>query len=175
MRLASPSPGAACTSAGHILRRVELVVRALTWADLPTVEAWFDDPATARWLGGRDWPRALVRRAEASADRLAFAAVIDTELVALADIDKHPGRRAAVAVVVDPARRGHGLAATFLRALQDHPDLGDVDEYFGGVEQGNDSSLRLMDKIAPQSRRSMPDPDGFTYITWRRQRPTGQN
>jgi RimJ/RimL family protein N-acetyltransferase len=142
----------------------------LTWADLPIVEPWSDDPATARWLGGRDWPGALIRRSEESNERLALAAVLDDELVAMADIDKHPAERAAVAVVVDPARRGHGLAAAFLRALPAHPDLDGVEEYYAGVEHGNDSSFRLLDKVGPKAWRAQSDLDRFTYVTWRGQR-----
>ncbi|MGC4193254.1 MAG: hypothetical protein QM589_19070 [Thermomicrobiales bacterium] len=28
---------------------------------LPIVSPWFDDPETRRWLGGREWPEAILR------------------------------------------------------------------------------------------------------------------
>lgn len=41
--------------------RPSLSVRAFLPADLPAVRPWFNDPNVQRWLGGPDWPEAILR------------------------------------------------------------------------------------------------------------------
>jgi hypothetical protein len=46
--------------------------------------------------------------------------------------------------VVAPRPGGQDLAAAFLLALQDHPALGEVEEFFAGVEPGNQASFQAV-------------------------------
>ena len=41
-----------------------VVLRRLTTQDLPAIVGWFHDPDTSRFLGGPDWPAAMLANAE---------------------------------------------------------------------------------------------------------------
>ena len=41
-----------------------VVLRRLTAQDLPAIAGWFQDPDTSRFLGGPDWPAAMLANAE---------------------------------------------------------------------------------------------------------------
>lgn len=70
-------------------RRVErLSYRHLGRDDLPAIERSFDDSATRRWLGGRDWPRRLVELAT-QPDRFALVWLRGDEPVALLDLERY--------------------------------------------------------------------------------------
>jgi hypothetical protein len=39
-------------------------LRPLTRTDLAAITPWFEDPATSRYLGGADWPAAMLDHGE---------------------------------------------------------------------------------------------------------------
>ena len=41
-----------------------VVLRRLTTQDLPAIVGWFEDTDTSRFLGGPDWPAAMLANAE---------------------------------------------------------------------------------------------------------------
>jgi RimJ/RimL family protein N-acetyltransferase len=41
-----------------------VVLRRLTTRDLPAIVGWFQDPDTSRFLGGPDWPAAMLANAD---------------------------------------------------------------------------------------------------------------
>ncbi len=135
-------------------------LRLLTPGDLQTVTAWFEDAETRRWLGGPDWPAKSLRlRSDA---RLSFVATLNAELVALADVETYPGRRASFATITAPALRQRGIGAAMIEALLRLPEYADLEELFAGVEQGNIASQRLLLSTG-FSRMTDVDPDGFIY------------
>lgn len=68
---------------------MSLVIRQLEEADLPEVASWFADQETRRWLGDEAWPRRLLQLAAPSAGRFAFAALLDSALAGVADVDRY--------------------------------------------------------------------------------------
>jgi RimJ/RimL family protein N-acetyltransferase len=146
---------------------MEILLRRLVAADLAEIEQWFAEGETGRWLGDRQWPRQLLRRAEGSPDRLALAAVWDGAVVGVLDVDPHDDQRAGVAYVVAPAQRRRGVATAMLTALISYPGLKEVVEYFAGVEQGNTASAALLTKAGFEQVRDTPDEAGFSYFAIR--------
>jgi RimJ/RimL family protein N-acetyltransferase len=134
-----------------------VVLRRLTTRDLPAIVGWFQGPDTSRFLGGPDWPAAMLANADRAVGTdfhgaLQTAAdhfVALTEGVPIGYVDCGTFDRCAVyggegsdgpiileaiqaitgaiAFTIDPARRGEGLATQMLRALIEHPDLSRVE------------------------------------------------
>jgi RimJ/RimL family protein N-acetyltransferase len=124
--------------------RVETCVqRPLRAEDLRDVEAWFDDPETQRWLGGREWPRRLLDLA-AAPDRFALLFTQHGDPVALLDLERNDDDTAAIACVVAPTHRRQGIAHTILHSLFALPEAKDLVEVVGEVEDGNVASQQLL-------------------------------
>jgi RimJ/RimL family protein N-acetyltransferase len=113
-----------------------LTARSFRAADLLTVEPWFEDDETQRWLGGRVWPRRLLKLAR-QPNRAALLYAYADRPVGLLDVERCPEGRAAVAVVVSPEHRGQGVATSMLRSVFDLPEANGVTEVVGEVEFGN--------------------------------------
>lgn len=118
------------------------VSRPLLADDLPTIDGWFDDPETVRWLGGRDWPRTLLRLAD-EPGRSALLFVHLDEPVALLDVDRD-GASAAIAVVVAPTRRGEGVARSILQSIFSLAATREVVRVVAEIEEGNTASEGLL-------------------------------
>jgi RimJ/RimL family protein N-acetyltransferase len=138
---------------------------------LGAVAAWFDDPETARWLGGRDWPENLLRliadppqeyRGSTVRERAGWVATLDGEPVALIDTEIYVDGTAAVALVVAPAQRRRGVAAAALAAIGRllARDSG-IDALVGGVEQHNEASHRCVKAAGFVAVTDRPDDEGF--------------
>ena len=96
---------------------------------------WFDDPATRRYLGGRDWldraldlagrtaPGTRFRGRTIAARHLWLACDAHGAPCALVDVEPYSDATAGFALVVDPARRGRGIAREALARVADAPEL----------------------------------------------------
>jgi RimJ/RimL family protein N-acetyltransferase len=120
-----------------------LTAQSFCAADLVSVEPWFDDRETQRWLGGREWPRRLLELARQS-NRVALLYTHAQRQVGLLDLERFPDRKAAVAVVVSPEHRGRGVATSMLRSIFDLPEAEGVSEAVGEVEFGNTAGERCI-------------------------------
>ncbi len=122
-----------------------VVLRRLTTRDLPAIVGWFQDPDTSRFLGGPDWPAAMLANAEravgtdfrgarqTAADH--FLAIADGVPVGYVDcgtfdrcavyggdgqdgpiiLETIEAITGAIAFTIDPARRREGLATQMIR------------------------------------------------------------
>jgi RimJ/RimL family protein N-acetyltransferase len=135
-----------------------LELRPLTPADLGTVEPWFDDADTRRWLGDRAWPRAALGLADPPG-RIALVALEDDVPIALVDVELTEEGRAALALVVAPGARRNGVATRVLAALTRAPALAAARELYGTVEPGNVASEHLLRRAG--FVRDGTDHDGF--------------
>jgi RimJ/RimL family protein N-acetyltransferase len=122
---------------------VRLTVRSFCAADLVSVEPWFDDRETQRWLGGREWPRRLLVLARQS-NRVALLYTHARRPIGLLDLERFPDGRAAVAVVVSPEHRGRGVATAMLGSIFDLAEAKGVGEAVGEVEFGNTAGERCI-------------------------------
>jgi RimJ/RimL family protein N-acetyltransferase len=113
-----------------------LAHRYLSRDDLPALEQWFDDTATTRWLGGRDWPHRLIELATLPG-RFVFVWLRGDEPVALLDLERYDDATAAIAIVVSPEERRRAIATRILGSIFELTELEGVDRVFGEVEQGN--------------------------------------
>lgn len=120
----------------------DLLARPLRAEDLPYVEVWFDDSATQRWLGGRDWLRNLLHLAD-KPDRFALVFMQLDEPVALLDLERNADS-AAIAIVVAPSHRKERVASTILQSIFALPAAEHLVEVVGEVEQGNIASERML-------------------------------
>jgi ribosomal protein S18 acetylase RimI-like enzyme len=146
---------------------------------LASVEPWFDDPETDRWLGGREWPENLLRlladpprehRGSVVRERVALVARADGESLALVDAEIYTDDSAAVSLIVAPNRRRRGLGAATLRALGAHLAGCGVRALVGGVEQHNTASLRCVERAGFVAVSGKPDEEGFIDYVLRLER-----
>ena len=170
-----------------------VVLRRLTTQDLPAIVGWFEDTDTSRFLGGPDWPAAMLANAERAvgtdfrgarqiaADHfLALADGIPVGYVDCGTFDRcavYGGEGAdgpivlatidaitcAIAFTIDPARRREGLATRMVRALIDHPDLSTVELFEAGVEPENIASRRCLQAAGFELSSPRPDFEGMLY------------
>lgn len=176
-------------------------LRPLTRADLPVIPPWFEDPDTRRFLGGPDWPAAMLEhsiRAVATMFRGARQTGAHHYLALMADapvgyIDcgtfdrctvyggEGPGgpitpetidaSTGSIAFAVDPAHRRQGLATAMIRALIEQPALTAVQLFEAGVEPDNHDSRRALDAAGFRPRSRRPDVEGMLYWRARRTAP----
>ncbi len=135
---------------------------------LSTIDTWFEDEETRRWLGGPGWGHETLRLSESEPGRRAYVAVIGERVVALLDVETEPsGRAASFAMVVDPRCRRQGIAGSTIRAMLTLSGLAGVDRFWCGIENGNDASERLVRRcgFVPSPTRSEA---GFRDLEFRR-------
>jgi RimJ/RimL family protein N-acetyltransferase len=145
-------------------------LRAFTDDDLPVVERWFDHPGTEAFLGGRDWPRLVLRLQGHVGDaaggppwtvsRTSWVGVVDGEIVGLVDLEVYDDGDASLALVVDPERRGEGHGRAILSALEHLQETRAVTRLYGFVTPRNTASIRCLLAVGYQRTRR-PDLDGF--------------
>jgi RimJ/RimL family protein N-acetyltransferase len=148
-----------------------LELRPFTPDLLGGVAPWFDDGETVRWLGGRDWPKNLLRltadpprehRGSSVRVRAGWIATLDGEPVALIDTEVYVDGTAAVALVVAPAQRRRGVGAAALAAIGDLLARSHgVQSLIGGVEQHNEASHRCVKAAGFVAVAEDPDEEGF--------------
>jgi RimJ/RimL family protein N-acetyltransferase len=170
-----------------------VVLRRLTTRDLPALAGWFQDADTSRFLGGPDWPAAMLANAEravgtdfrgprqTAADH--FLALTDGVPVGYVDcgtfdrcavyggegqdgpiiLETIEAITGAIAFTIDPARRREGLATRMIRALIDHPDLSTVELFEAGVEPENHASRRTLEAAGFHLRSPEPDCEEMLY------------
>jgi RimJ/RimL family protein N-acetyltransferase len=172
--------------------RVQL--RPLTRSDLPTVEPWFEDSDTSRYLGGRDWPGRMLdleeqmvgtefRGATQIGGRRFLASqagrpvgyidcgVFDrwTEYAG-EDVngpivsDSIEVTTGSIAFVIDPAFRRQGLGRSMIRALVARPELSEVRLFEAGVDPENVASIRCLVAADFQPHRNEPDFEEMLYF-----------
>ena len=174
-----------------------VVLRRLTTQDLPAIVGWFQDPDTSRFLGGPDWPAAMLAHAEravgtdfrgarqTAADHfLALADEVPVGYVDCGTFDRcavyggegHDGPiiletidaiTGAIAFTIDPARRREGLATQMIRALIDHPDLSTVELFEAGVDPENHVSRRTLEAAGFHLRSPEADCEEMLYYELR--------
>jgi RimJ/RimL family protein N-acetyltransferase len=170
-----------------------VVLRRLTTQDLTAIVGWFQDPDTSRFLGGPDWPAAMLANAQravgtdfrgarqTAADHfLALTNGVPVGYIDCGTFDRcaiygGEGQHApiiletidastgAIAFTVDPARRREGLATEMIRALIAHPDLGAVELFEAGVEPENDTARRTLETAGFHLRSPEPDCEEMLY------------
>ena len=184
-------PPQATSGSGMTPASIEL--RPLISADLPVIAPWFEDPDTRRFLGGPDWPAAMLAHSERSVGTT-FRGAVQTgayHYLALADgspvgyIDcgtfdrctvyagEGPGGpiiteaidapTGSIAFATDPARRAHGLGRAMIAALLDRPELQAVNVFEAGVEPENIASRRCLEAVGFQPLSEEPDFEGMLY------------
>jgi len=152
---------------------LDLVLVPFTAEDLPSVEPWFDDPETQRWLGDRTWPAMVLRlakdppaahRGEPTVRRESLLAIGDGAPVALLDVETYQDGTAGFAFVVDPNRRGQGVCRQAIVALVAHLARAGVHELSGGVEPANRASIRCLEAAGFILGSDQPDAEGFLHF-----------
>ncbi|MGY1780748.1 GNAT family N-acetyltransferase [Geodermatophilus sp. SYSU D01036] len=159
---------------------------------LPAVTPWFDDEATRRRLGGREWPvREMALRSTRWTDEFRGRRLLRSHsFVALDDAGRPlaqiggdvydrwttwdpvaervlatDGRRTmGVAYVVDPACRGRGHGSAALRALVAAPETADVEQFVLGIEPDNAASLRVAAAAGFTPLTTEPDAEDMVYL-----------
>lgn len=145
---------------------------------LSVAEPWFDDPATSRFLGSRDWIRREVElltsqpgtefRGTTVTGRHAWL-VREAEgpFLGFVGTESYDDGSAALSIVVAPEARGRGLARLILQALDDRSELAGVERYVGGIEPENRPALRAVQAAGFQVAKE-PDDEGMLEVArWR--------
>jgi RimJ/RimL family protein N-acetyltransferase len=169
---------------------------AFTRAHLSATEAWFGDPDTRRYLGGREWPATMLERADHVVGE-EFRGAVQTGVyrylarwegrtVGYVDcgtfdrctvyggagpdgpiiIDSIEVATGSIAFVVDPAMRRGGLGRAIINALVRQPELSFVELFEAGVEPENTASRRCLEAAGFRLRSARPDCEGMLYYVW---------
>ena len=170
-----------------------MTLRNFEREDLATVEPWFNDPDTQRYLGGSDWPQRMLEHGERTVGETFRGAVQTSAHRYLAHVHGRPcgyvdcgtfdrctvygGEdergpivigtlhvpTGSIAFVVDPALRGRGVGREMLDALFRRPELRPVELFEAGVEPENVRSRRCLERAGFRLRSRQPDFEGMLY------------
>ena len=173
-------------------------LRPLTRADLPLITPWFEDRDTSRFLGGPEWPAAMLALAERSAGTLFrgarqlgahhYLALADSTPAGYIDcgtfdrytvyggegpsgpiiLETIQAVTGSIAFVIDPQMRGRGLGRAMITAMLARSELRDVELLEAGVEQQNTASRRCLEAAGFKLRSPEPDFEGMLYYRVRR-------
>ena len=113
-----------------------LARRALAEEDLSSVEVWFGEAETQRWLGDTTWPRRLLELARLP-HRTTLLFTQADEPVALLDLERNGDGSASIAIVVAPNHRRRGIASAVVGSLFELDETEEVVVVVGEVEHGN--------------------------------------
>jgi RimJ/RimL family protein N-acetyltransferase len=171
----------------------EVTLREFTRADLASVESWFRDPETRRWLGGPEWPATMLDRADrvvgeefrGAVQTGAYRYLARSQCRAIGYVDCGTFDRCtvyggdgpdgpiitdtvdvptgSVAFVVDPGLRRRGLGRAMITALMRRPELRFVELFEAGVEPENLASRRCLEAAGFRSAGRQPDVEGMLY------------
>lgn len=149
-------------------------LRALDEKFLPTVQRWFEDPDTRRWVGGTEWPAAQLRLAADPPERTRGGRVVGwSTLIALDGPDPvglinfwtYDNRSTGVIVVVDPKQRRRGYGRAILEAFSRSSDLAGTTRVFAGVDPANVASVRSLEAAGFTLESDSPDELGDVYYS----------
>jgi RimJ/RimL family protein N-acetyltransferase len=170
-----------------------VTLRPLTRGDLAAITPWFEDPATRRFLGGPQWPAAMLAhgdlcvgttfRGATQTGAHRYLALADDAPVGYIDcgtfdrctvyggegpdgpiiVETIHAITASIAFAIDPARRRQRLATTMILALTQHPDLQAVERFEAGVEPENDGSCKALAAAGFRPYSRVPDREGMLY------------
>lgn len=168
-------------------------LRPLTRTDLAAITPWFEDPDTRRYLGGPDWPAAMLDHGERAVGQMfrgaaqiaAYRYLAELDGRAVGYIDCGTFDRATVyggegpegpvitesievatgsiAFVVDPALRRRGVGRVMITALLARPELAFVALLEAGVEPKNVACRRCLEEAGFCVRSPEPDCEGMLY------------
>jgi RimJ/RimL family protein N-acetyltransferase len=171
----------------------DVSLRPFSREDLQTVKPWFLDPDTRRFLGGPEWPAAMLARDDRCVGEEFRGAVHTGAFRYIAHADGAPFgyvdcgtfdrctvyggegpqgpiitetievATGSIAFAVDPHRRRRGLGRAMLAALRRRPELRQVDLFEAGVEPENVASRRCLDAAGFRLRSDRPDFEGMLY------------
>ena len=157
------------------------------------VTPWFEDADTRRYLGGADWPAAMLDHAEraigetfrGAVQTAAYHYLAEVDGLAVGYIDCGTFDRATVyggegpdgpiitesievatgsiAFTVDPAVRRRGVGRVMIAALLARPELAFVELFEAGVEPENVAGRRCLEAAAFRARSPEPDYEGLLY------------
>ena len=174
-----------------------VALRRLTTDDLPRIAGWFEDPETSRYLGGPEWPAAMLARVEEAVGTdfrgarqigaYHYLALTGDTPVGYVDggvfdrctayggegpdgpiiLDTIDGVTGAIAFVIDPAYRRQGLATAMILALIGLPDLAGVELFEAGVDPENHASRRALEAAGFRLRSPDPDCEAMLYYELR--------
>jgi GNAT superfamily N-acetyltransferase len=165
----------------------------LTRTDLAAITPWFEDPDTRRYLGGPDWPAAMLDHSERAVGEIFRGATQTAAHHYLAEVD---GRAVgyidcgtfdratvyggqgpdgpvitesidlatgSIAFAVDPALRRRGVGLVMIAALLARPELAFVEWFEAGVEPDNRACRRCLERAGFCVRSPEPDCEGMLY------------
>ena len=178
----------------------ELALRPFIRDQLVLVEPWFLDAETNRWLGGPDWPRLVLDRADrplgefrgaVETGRYRWLAWGEDRPVGYIDCGTYDrwttwegGSRGrgvietigvpsgSIAYLVDPNLRRRGYCTAMIRLLLTLPDLAHIELFAAGVEPDNVGSVRALVNAGFHPLDPNPDFEGVVYHVWRRRHPS---
>lgn len=176
-----------------------VTLRPLARNELAAVTPFFEDPDTRRYLGGPDWPVAMLDHA-GRAIGMTFRGAVQTgahhylaELDgrAVGYVDCGTFDRATVyggegpdgpiitesievatgsiAFAVDPALRRRGVGRVMITAMLARPELAFVELFEAGVEPENVACRRCLERAGFYVRSLEPDYEGM--LSYRARRP----
>lgn len=170
-----------------------ITLRPLTRTDLAAITPWFEDPDTRRYLGGPDWPAAMLDNAERAVGETFRGAVQTAARHYLAEID---GRAVgyidcgtfdratvyggegpdgpviteaievatgSIAFAVAPALRRRGVGRVMIAALLARPEVAFVALFEAGVEPENVACRRCLEGAGFCVRSPEADCEGMLY------------
>ncbi len=170
-----------------------VALRRLTTDDLPGIAGWFEDPETSRYLGGPEWPAAMLAHADEAVGTVFrgawqiaahhYLALTGEAPVGYVDggvfdccavyggegpdgpiiLDTIDAVTCAIAFVIDPAYRRRGLATAMILALIGQPGLAGVELFEAGVDPENHASCRTLEAAGFRLRSPDPDCEGMLY------------
>ncbi len=134
--------------------KAKLSFTPITPDHVQEIEAWFDDPQTRRFLGGREWIRRLPTllrdapgvefRGRRVLARHAWVVHAAENAAALVDVESYDDGTAGFALVVAPSMRGKGIGRRVLSDLETLGELSAVDAFIGAVEPENQAARHCM-------------------------------
>jgi L-amino acid N-acyltransferase YncA len=145
------------------------MLRSFTSTDLLSVQNWFTESETRRWLGDISWLGNSLRLANKNKNRHVLAFIEENLVVAMVDVECASDGRAFLALVVDPKIRRRGVGRSVLKSLLTYPAFAEIREFCGGVEKGNLASAALMKSLGFTPGSNEPDKDGFTDFIFHRE------
>ncbi len=177
------------------MTRATVSLRLLARADLPLIRPWFEDLDTRRFLGGPDWPAAMLEHGARAAGTvfrgarqtgahhyLALSADTPVGYIDCGTFDRCTicagegpqgpittetinATTGAIAFVIDPGLRGRGLGRAMIAALLDRPELFAVELFEAGVEPENTASRHCLQTAGFWLYSPEPDFEGMLYYT----------